>query len=42
MTLIRDGSTDRSFDNESRQVDAGAVIDVPMRARGGFVMRLTR
>jgi len=42
MTLIRDGSTDRSFDNESRRVDAAAVIDVPMRALGGFVMRLTR
>ncbi len=42
MTLIRDGADDRSFRDEVRPVDAKAVIDVPMRARGGFVMRLTR
>jgi hypothetical protein len=42
MTLIRDGADDRSFDASSRSVLAKDGIDVPMRARGGFVMRVTR
>jgi hypothetical protein len=42
LTLIRDGGEPRSFEDETRRVTATAVIDVPVRARGGFVMRLTR
>ncbi len=40
--VIRDGADDRSFDASSRQVTARDTIDVPMRARGGFVMRIAR
>jgi alpha-glucosidase len=40
MTLIRDGATDRSFDSSTRTVTSKDVIDVAMRARGGFVMRI--
>jgi hypothetical protein len=42
MTLIRDGADDRSFQAESRAVKPGEIVTVPMRSRGGFVMRLTR
>ena len=42
MTLIRDGAGDRSFQAESRAVKPGEIVSVPTRARGGFVMRLTR
>lgn len=41
MTLIRDGAEDRTFDDSTRDVTAKDTIDVPMRARGGFVMRIT-
>jgi hypothetical protein len=40
MTLIRDGADDRRFDSTARRVTAKDVIEVPMRARGGFVMRI--
>jgi hypothetical protein len=40
MTLIRDGADDRSFDSTTRRVTAKDVVDVPMRARGGFVIRI--
>lgn len=42
MTLIRDGADDRSFDTSTRAVAAKDGIDVPVRARGGFVMRCSR
>jgi hypothetical protein len=42
LTLIRDGENDRSFATASRPVTSEDTIDVPMRARGGFVMRLAR
>ncbi len=38
--VIRDGAEDRTFDAGSRPVTAKDTIDVPMRARGGFVMRI--
>ena len=40
MTLIRDGADDRTFDSSTRTVTGRDVIDVPMRARGGFVIRI--
>jgi hypothetical protein len=42
MTLIRDGAEDRTFDNSTRAVTSAETIEVLMRARGGFVMRLTK
>ena len=42
MTLIRDGAEDRAFQAESRAVKPGEIVAVPMRPRGGFVMRLAR
>jgi hypothetical protein len=42
MTLIGDGADDRTFADSARQVTNKDVIAVPMRARGGFVMRLAR
>jgi hypothetical protein len=42
MTLIADGATDREFAARTTSVAATDVVEVPMRARGGFVMRLTR
>jgi len=42
MTLIRDGADDRAFDSAARAVKATESVTVPMRPRGGFVMRLTR
>src|SRR5262249_14990930 len=42
MTLIRDGDQDRALRTESRAVQPAATVDVAMRPRGGFVMRLTK
>ena len=42
MTLIRDGDDDRSFATSARQVTSKDALDVAMRPRGGFVMRLAR
>jgi hypothetical protein len=42
VTLIRDGAEDRQFDSSTRAATSKDVIEVPMRARGGFVMRLAR
>jgi hypothetical protein len=42
LTFIRDGAEDRLFDSSSRTVASTEVIDVPMRGRGGFVMRLVK
>src|SRR6185295_9811541 len=42
MTLIRDGVDDRSFASSARPVTGKDTIAVPMRARGGFVMKLAR
>jgi hypothetical protein len=42
MTLIRDGADDRAFDSAARAVKATESVTVPMRPRGGFVMRLAR
>ena len=40
MTLIADGDVDRDFKTSSRPITSADVIDVPMRARGGFVVRI--
>jgi alpha-glucosidase len=40
MTMIRDGADDRAFDSSTRPVSAKDVIEVPLRARGGFVMKI--
>jgi alpha-glucosidase len=42
LTLIRDGESDRTFASSARQVTEKDTIEVPIRARGGFVMRLAR
>jgi len=42
LTLIRDGENDRSFATASRHVTSKDALDVAMRPRGGFVMRLAR
>jgi hypothetical protein len=42
MMLIRDGGSDREFAASEAPVTARQTIDVSMRARGGFVMRLKR
>ncbi|MEO8482579.1 MAG: glycoside hydrolase family 97 catalytic domain-containing protein [Acidobacteriota bacterium] len=42
MTLIADGVTDREFASRSGAVSAKDTIEVPMRARGGWVMVLRR
>jgi hypothetical protein len=39
VTLVRDGSSDRTFDTRSRIVNAMESMEVIMRPRGGFVMR---
>lgn len=41
MTLIADGATDREFSTRTAVVTAREAIDVPMRARGGWVMVLS-
>jgi hypothetical protein len=42
MRLIGDGADDRAFDSSTRAVTPTDTIEVPLRARGGFVMRLAR
>ncbi|MEO7190776.1 MAG: glycoside hydrolase family 97 catalytic domain-containing protein [Vicinamibacterales bacterium] len=42
MTLIQDGASDREFASRTAAVTGADVIAVPMRARGGFVMRITK
>jgi len=42
VTVIQDGATDREFSSRTTAVASTDVIDVPMRARGGFVMRITK
>lgn len=42
MTLIRDGAEDRSFEATTRRVTSQEAVEVPMRPRGGFVLRLVR
>ena len=42
MTLIGDGAADREFKDSTRSVTSTEVVEVPMRARGGFVMRITK
>jgi hypothetical protein len=42
MTLIRDGSSDRSLASETREVRSSESVSVSMRQRGGFVMRIER
>jgi hypothetical protein len=39
---IADGAADREFRTFSRVATAADVIEVPMRARGGFVIRMSR
>jgi hypothetical protein len=39
-TVIRDGSADRTLASETRTVTAKDTLTMPMRARGGFVVRL--
>jgi hypothetical protein len=38
VSIIKDGASDREWQNESRTVTAKDSIDVAIRARGGFVM----
>jgi alpha-glucosidase len=40
LTLIRDGGEDRAFDTSTKTVTAKEILDIPMRARGGFVIRI--
>jgi hypothetical protein len=40
MTLIADGGADREFSDSTRAVTSADTIDVRMRPRGGFVMRI--
>jgi hypothetical protein len=42
LTQIGDGGDDRTFATSARSVRSKDVIDVPMRPRGGFVMRLAK
>ena len=42
LTMLRDGEDDRSFATASRQVTSKDAIEVVMRPRGGFVLRLAR
>jgi alpha-glucosidase len=42
MTQISDGADDRTFADSLRQVTEKETIQMMMRARGGFVMRLGR
>jgi hypothetical protein len=42
MTLIADGASDREFATRTAAVSARDTIEVPMRARGGWVMTLAR
>jgi hypothetical protein len=42
MTLIADGAADREFSIRTARVSPTDTIEVPMRARGGFVMRLVQ
>ena len=41
-TLIADGASDREFATRTAVVSARDTIEVPMRARGGWVMTLAR
>jgi alpha-glucosidase len=40
MTLVADGAGDRDFASRTADVTSKDTIDVPVRARGGFVMSL--
>ncbi len=40
VTVIGDGDTDRSFASRNATYTAAETIDVPLRGRGGFVMRI--
>jgi hypothetical protein len=42
VSMITDGAVDRTFQMASRPAAPTDVIEVPMRARGGFVMRIVR
>lgn len=42
MTLIRDAAQERAFHSSRRAVTSSDAIEVPMRARGGFVMRVEK
>jgi hypothetical protein len=42
VAVIGDGAVDREFRTFSRVATSADVIEVPMRARGGFVMRISR
>jgi hypothetical protein len=41
LTLIRDGADDRAFADETRTVTAATRVAINVRARGGFVARVT-
>jgi alpha-glucosidase len=42
MTLIADGGADREFASRTAVVSAKDAIEIPMRARGGWVMQVSR
>jgi hypothetical protein len=41
VTTIRDGASDREFDSSTRKVTSHDEVEIAMRPRGGFVLRLT-
>jgi alpha-glucosidase len=41
LTTIRDGASDREFDGSTRKATSRDEVEVAMRARGGFVLRIT-
>jgi len=41
LTTIRDGASDRAFDSSTRKATSRDEIEIAMRPRGGFVLRLT-
>jgi hypothetical protein len=41
VTTIRDGASDREFDSGTRKVTSHDEVEIAMRPRGGFVLRIT-
>jgi len=42
VEVIADGHDDRSFSRAVKTINAGETFDVPLRAAGGFVAKVTR
>jgi hypothetical protein len=41
VTTIRDGASDREFESITRKATSRDEVEIAMRPRGGFVLRLT-